>query len=131
MKTTFNEFLNEVHVISNDYFGDVEFEFSIDINGITNDELNNFIRSLEKYFDYGDCQRIARHIMKYNQYKFWTLYLCWSSYGNASWRRSSVKFDISSNPYEYNFSISDFLELGLEGIRDRIEDERIAKRYNL
>jgi hypothetical protein len=123
------QFLNEIHVISGKYFGEEEFEFTIKKH--KNDkELSDFMVKIHQYFDYEDSNRIHNYILKWSSYDYW-FFDIWMSYGNAGLKRSSVKLEQRNVPIKYNFTISEFIELGFEGIKEYVEASEAGEKYNL
>lgn len=118
-----------MHIISGKYFGDEDFEFTI-IKHKNDKELLDFITKLHEYFHFEDCNRIRNYVLKWISYDYW-MFDVWMSYGNAHLKRSSVRIEQQSAPYKYNFTISEFVELGFEGIKEYIEASEASEKYNL
>jgi len=136
----YNEFINEQKIISLKYFGDEPFTFTIKkfIGVDPNQKLEKFIKKLREYFDYEDCNRIKKYILLEPQYsiQFWL----YETAGNAGSRRTTAKFQTkyyniwgsrNNKNGENSYTLDEFLELGIEGIKEDIEAKEAANKYNL
>jgi len=138
----YKEFLNEIKIISllNLNLGSDFMNFYVDNRGCTDKELNDFFKKLEDYLDYEDAVRIKR-ICLINSQTLW-FFSVYESCGNAGVRRTTISFapsiyskgtaisdaEIKDFPI---FTILEFLDLGLEGIKEEIESREAANKYNL
>lgn len=128
----YNEFINEGKIISLKYFGDKPFTFTIKnfIGVDPNQKIEKFIKKLREYFDYEDCSRIKKSILLEPGYpiQFWL----YETAGNAGLRRTTAKFQTIYYNFSKNiYTLDEFLELGIEGIKDDIEAKESANKYNL
>jgi hypothetical protein len=114
--------------------GDEPFIFTIKsfITKDSDDKIEKFIEKLREFFDYEDCNRIKKIALSSPQYPI--KFSVFESAGNGGTRRTTVKVDplFSFQSKDYvSYTLDEFLELGIEGIKENIKVKEAAEKYNL
>jgi len=134
----YNQFLNELRSLGkmNDNLP-IDFKFAINVENITDTEKYNILSEFSKYVEI-DNYVIKSLISKSvnNLQAFAWIINIYESYGNTGESRLTIKFDkitISNNDIDYNNIISakEFLEIGLEKVKDYFDMINNTKKYNL
>ena len=142
------QFINEKRVemtthetIGDETFLPIDFLFAIDIRNSTNQQINELFEEFEKYINVDDTDK--KRILEPGYAKPWALRVDISqlgyNYGDGNNRNLKVYIGMVTSPgwgagvkyMEDIITLEEFLNVGLEGVKDYIEMKNNVNKYNL
>jgi len=107
-----------------------EYEFAIDVENGTKKELEKAIKEIEKFVEIDDY--VKPFLLNNKKWCAWIIRI--HAYGPPNYKNLSITFDwagFSESIYEDIIPLKEFLNVGLEGVKDYFEIQDNVNKYNL